>query len=190
MKDFIEKYVHSIHFCLKNIPFKDIERTSCTLLSAYERGVTIFIAGNGGSASTASHLACDLAKTVLGSKPTTKEKRFKAISLSDNIALLTAWSNDEGYENIFSEQLKNLAQQGDLLLVISASGNSPNIIKALNAAKSLKMNSIGLLGFGGGKAKELAEDSIVIESYDYGYVEGTHSVLAHMLTSWLRDQIA
>jgi D-sedoheptulose 7-phosphate isomerase len=188
MRDFIEEYVESINLCLRNIPQDNIEKIADTLLAAYKRQARIFIAGNGGSASTASHFACDLAKTTLGSNPMQKEDRFRAIALSDNIALLTAWANDEGYEHVFSEQMKNLAQEGDVLLVISASGNSPNIIKAMEAAGSMKLHTIGLLGFGGGKAKSLAEASIVIESHDYGYVEGAHAVLGHMITSWLRKR--
>jgi len=190
MRAFINEYVHSIHRCLKQIPANDIEKIINTLLSAYERGATVFVAGNGGSASFASHLACDLAKTTLGSNPRERMKRFKVASLSDNIALMTAWANDEGYEYIFAEQMKNLSQEVDVLVVISASGNSPNILKALEAAKDLKLRTVGLLGFGGGKAKILADEGIVIESHDYGLVEGAHSVLGHMISSWLREAIS
>lgn len=187
MKEFIEEYVESIHTCLAGIPCGDIQKLAGMLLSACERGATIFIAGNGGSAATASHLACDLTKTTLGTNPRDKLNRFRAVSLSDNVALMTAWANDEGYEHIFSEQIKNLGRVEDVLVVISASGNSPNILYALETARSLGIRTVGLLGFGGGKAKLLAEENIVIESYDYGLVEGAHAVLGHMVTSWIRS---
>lgn len=187
MNDFVEEYIESINRCLRSIPQEDIRNIAGTLLAAYKRKARIFIAGNGGSASTASHFACDLAKTTLGSDPRRKKDRFQAIALSDNVALLTAWANDEGYEHVFSEQMKNLARVGDVLMVISASGNSPNILKALETAAIMKLRTIGLLGFGGGKAKALSDETIVIESHDYGHVEGVHSVLGHMITSWLRE---
>ena len=189
MREFIEEYFDSVVGCLKKIPIENIERITDILLNTYERQAKLFITGNGGSAATASHLACDLSKTILGVNPIQKEKRFQVLSLTANIAIMTAWANDEGYENIFSEQLKNMANEGDLLIVISASGNSPNIIKALEAARSLKLKSIGLLGFGGGRAKYLVDASIIIESNDYGYVEGAHSVLGHMITSWLMKHL-
>ena len=131
VKGFIEEYVESIHACLAGIPPEVIQKLAGTLLSACERGATIFIAGNGGSAATASHLACDLTKTTLGTNPRDKSNRFRAVSLSDNVALMTAWANDEGYEHIFSEQIKNLGRVDDVLVVTSASGNSPK--KEINA---------------------------------------------------------
>jgi D-sedoheptulose 7-phosphate isomerase len=189
MKTFLEEYFGSIRSCFDKIPHENVEGILHVLLEAYTRQATVFIAGNGGSASTASHFACDLAKTTLGPEPMKKQKRFKTVSLADNIALLTAWANDEGYEHVFSEQLKNLARKGDVLVVISASGNSPNIIKALETARTLGLHTIGLLGFGGGKAAGLVDESIVIESHDYGHVEGVHSVIGHMMTSRLRKLI-
>ncbi len=131
--------------------------------------------------------ACDLTKTTLGADPREKSNRFRAVSLSDNVALMTAWANDEGYEHIFSEQIKNLGREDDVLVVISASGNSPNIVAALETARTYGMRTIGLLGFGGGQAKALSEESIVIESRDYGLVEGAHSVLGHMVASWIKE---
>lgn len=189
MKEFIERYVQSVSDCLAGVPYEAVQRLAETLLSACKRGATIFVAGNGGSASTASHLACDLTKTTLGANPRYKSDRFRAVSLSDNVALMTAWANDEGYEHIFSEQIKNLGRANDVLLVISASGSSPNIVNALEAARFLGIHTVGLLGFDGGRAKLLADYSIVIESFDYGLVEGVHSVLGHMVTSWICRQL-
>lgn len=185
MREYISEYVKSIHACLESIPDADVHSFASTLLSACGRGATVFIAGNGGSAATASHLACDLTKTTLGANPREKSNRFRVVSLSDNVALMTAWANDEGYDHIFSEQIKNLGREDDVLVVISASGNSPNIVAALEVARMLGMRTVALLGFGGGRAKSLAGESIVVDSYDYGLVEGVHSVLGHMVTSWI-----
>ena len=185
MRDFIDRYLDTICTALRETAHESVEAIIGILTTAYENGNTIFIAGNGGSAGTASHLACDLSKTTLGADPRSKTRRFKVLSLSDNVPLMTAWANDEGYEHIFSEPLKNFSAEGDVLIVISASGNSPNIVNALKTARALKLRTFGLLGFGGGKAKELAESSLVVESRDYGCVEGVHSVLAHLITSRL-----
>ncbi len=189
MQSYIDNYFDDIYKCLKSIPAAKIEDITTKLLKAFEQQKTVFIAGNGGSASTATHLACDLSKTVLGEQPLKAANRFKVISLNDNIAILTAWANDEGYEHIFSEQLKSLAKPGDLLIVISASGNSPNIIKAAETAKELNLLTFGFLGFGGGKAKPLLEEAITIDSYDYGLVEGAHSVLLHFMPSIIKDKL-
>ncbi len=185
MRDFVQAYADSICTHLQGISWRCVERFVEILLSSWREGSTVFIAGNGGSASTASHLACDLAKTTLGSSPREKERRLKAICLSDNVPLMTAWANDEGYDCVFSEQMKNLARPGDLLIVISASGNSPNILQALQTARELGMHTLGLLGFDGGKAKDHTEEHLLVPSYDYGQVEGVHSVVGHMITSLL-----
>jgi D-sedoheptulose 7-phosphate isomerase len=146
----------------------------------------VLVAGNGGSASTASHLACDLGKTVLGANPTARASRFRVVSLADNVAVLTAWANDEGYETVFAEQVKMLGRPGDVLIVISASGNSPNIIAAVHAAHERGLETIGLLGYDGGAAKHLVDDAIVIACHDYGHVESAHLVLGHLLTEWFK----
>lgn len=189
MQKYIDEFLASINNCLSSVPKADIEALIEKLLQAYEQESTIFIAGNGGSATTATHFACDLSKTVLGEQPRQQKKRLKVLSLSDNIAVLTAWANDEGYEHIFSEQLKSLAKAGDLLIVITASGDSPNIIKAVDTAKELNLKTFGLLGFGGGKVKSLLEEKIIIDSDDYGCVEGAHSVLGHLVSSLFRSRV-
>ncbi len=140
---------------------------------------TIFICGNGGSASTASHFAEDLAYW-------TKEG-IRAISLTDNNALITAISNDEGYKNVFVRQLENLFREGDIVIGISASGNSPNVVNALDYANNHKGLSIALVGFDGGKAKYISHHYIHIESDDYGVVEDMHLILAHLIAKNLKD---
>lgn len=156
--------------------------------NCYRSGKQIFIIGNGGSASTASHMVCDFQKFILGYKGDRKIPRMKALSLSDNTEVLTAWANDVGYEVVFSEQLKNLAEEGDLLIALSASGNSPNIIRAVDVAKLKGIKVIGLTGFSGGKLKELADVPIHVESNDYGIVENVHLMFGHMAARYLVEQ--
>lgn len=158
------------------------------IASFNKKSKNIFIVGNGGSAATASHMACDLGKTILIDN--TKERRynFRVNSLTDNVPLMTALANDYGYKYIFSEQLKNLGRKGDMLIVLTASGNSANIIQAVSTAKALGISSFGLVGFGGGKVKDLLDDILLIESDDYGLVEDAHMVINHLITDWFRNQ--
>ena len=149
-------------------------------------GRSVFILGNGGSASTASHMAADLVKNTIGPNM----RRFRIMSLNDNIPLLTALSNDLGYDNMFAEQLQNLIQPGDVLIVISGSGNSPNVLKAMEYARSRSAQVAALLGFGGGKAAELADLVVLIDSDDYGVVEDAHLIINHILVEHFRQRLA
>lgn len=154
-----------------------------------EKSKTLFIAGNGGSAATASHMACDLGKTILGKKPRENNRRLRVICLNDNIPLMTAWGNDEGYEYIFSEQLRNLGTSQDALVIITGSGNSPNILQAIEAAKEIGMETFGILGFDGGKAKKILNDCLIVDSFDYGVVEDIHMITVHLITDWLKGNL-
>jgi D-sedoheptulose 7-phosphate isomerase len=111
------------------------------------------------------------------------------VSLADNVSLLTAWANDEGYDTVFAEQVKALGQASDVLVVISVSGNSPNVLASLRAGRDRGMTTIGLLGGGGGEAVKLVDDAIVVDSDDYGHVESAHLVLAHLLTEWFKRHL-
>ena len=182
---FIEKYVGFFAKALGDLSPEDIDAVVAVLLDAYDRNARIFIAGNGGSASLASHLACDLEKTASGPQPRLVRRRLRAISLNDNMATFSAWANDEGYRWVFAEQLRSHAEPGDLLIVISASGNSPNVVAALEAATELGVGSVALLGFDGGRALELADHALHVGVSDYGIVEGVHGVLTHVLTASL-----
>jgi D-sedoheptulose 7-phosphate isomerase len=190
VQQFVDEYIAEMTGHLRSIPGEAVSRASERLLRAYREGAQVLVAGNGGSASTASHLACDLGKTVLGANPTSRSARFRVISLVDNVALLTAWANDEGYETVFAEQVKALGKPGDLLVTISVSGNSPNIVSALRAARGRGMETIGLLGRDGGQAEALVDDAIVVSSSEYGHVESAHLVLAHLLAEWFRGHTA
>src|SRR5437870_9798276 len=138
---------------VRAISLPHLEAVLHLLEEAYCNGHRIFVMGNGGSAATASHFALDLAKnTIMPGAP-----RLKAISLTDHVPLITAWSNDTHYEHIFAEQLANLIEPGDVVIGISASGNSPNVINAMKLAKSFRASTIGLLGAKGGKIKDMVD---------------------------------
>lgn len=142
----------------------------------------VFVFGNGGSAATASHFACDLGKgTIQPNLP-----RFKIICLNDNVPTMTAYANDTGYENIFSEPLITLSERGDLAIAISASGNSPNIVRAVEAAKTRGLVTIGLTGFDGGKISSLLDINLHIPSKSFGHVEDLHLAATHAICEILK----
>lgn len=186
---FVDGYLAEVRDHLANIPADAVVRAGERLLHAYETGAQVLVVGNGGSASTASHLACDLGKTVLGGDPASRSSRFRVVSLADNVALLTAWANDHGYETVFAEQVKMLGREGDVLIVISASGRSPNVVAAVEAARERRLVTIGLLGFDGGVLKDRLDEAIVVPCDDFGHVESTHLVLGHLLTEWFSRHI-
>lgn len=183
------QYVEDLKSTLDRFPMDGLEAATRMIEEAFEQGKLVIIAGNGGSAATASHLACDFQKTTLGKGAVLPKHRFRAVALTDNMPLITAWGNDTAYEVVFSEQLRNLARAGDLLIVISASGNSPNVLRALEAAKELGVKTIGFLGFGGGKAAPMVDMALVVDSHDYGIVEDAHSIFMHMLTAHLKSRV-
>jgi len=159
-----------------------------SLYAAYEAGQTVFLAGNGGSAANASHFGQDLAKGTLASMDA--EKRFKVIPLTDNIGFITALANDEGYESIFEQQLRNLGRPGDVLVAISGSGNSPNILRAVEYAHSIGMKTIGVTGFDGGKLRRMADEGVHIPVDDMGKAEALHGVVFHLAMAQLRTRIS
>jgi D-sedoheptulose 7-phosphate isomerase len=178
----IAKYFDQLQQALRKLETDPIARLAEVLLEANRREATIFIFGNGGSAATATHFANDLAKgcVVAGCK------RFRAISLTDNVALMTAWANDTGYENIFAEQLKGLAYPGDVVIGISGSGNSPNVLKAIAVGQALGLYTIGLSGFGGGQLAGLVDLALCTDCMVMEQVEDVHAALCHNLATTLR----
>ncbi len=165
-----------------SIPRK-VENLSDVIESAYHAGRFVFIIGNGGSGADASHLCEDLAKCTL--RDFESQKRLKVLSLTDNVAWIMAVANDINYEGIFVEQLKNLASPGDVLLAISGSGNSPNILKAVDWANRNGLTTVGITGYGGGKLKPLAQHNLHVGIDDMGVVESLHQVVFH----WIIDDI-
>jgi D-sedoheptulose 7-phosphate isomerase len=185
---FIENYMLSLKRCLEALPLDQVTMLMTKLENAYQHHQHIFIIGNGGSAATASHMACDLNKCIGSNTGGNSRGRFQVISLTENVPRVTALANDLGYEYIFSEQLKNLCQPGDLLIAISASGNSPNILEAVRVAKEIGANVFGILGFGGGKAREIVDDYILLPSDQYGFVEDMHMIIEHLVTAYLKEK--
>jgi D-sedoheptulose 7-phosphate isomerase len=186
---FAKDYLGKLKQLLDRLPLADFERVTQAVEAAHAAGKQIFVIGNGGSAATASHMMNDLNKGTLGHKGDAPWKRFRVIALTDNVSLMTAWGNDTDYNHIFSEPLKNLAQPGDLLIAISASGNSPNIITAVEAAKQLGVKVVGIAGFAGGKLAKLSDVAFVVPSEDYGPIEDVHMILDHMLTSYFYEKL-
>lgn len=184
----IDHYLTDLEKVFSEIELDNLTQIIEILEVAKENNKQIFFIGNGGSSATASHAVCDLTKTILGSNPSnSSQKPFKVINLSDNVPSLTAWANDVGYESIFSGQLKAFANEGDILVAISASGNSPNILQTVNFAKELGLTTVGWTGFDGGKLKELSDYNIHIPSTDYGVVEDLHMILVHIITRYFKQ---
>jgi D-sedoheptulose 7-phosphate isomerase len=183
LRRFGEVYLQQFQSLLGGVDFDALARIVASLNAARAAGATVFIAGNGGSAATASHLANDLGKaTKRRGQPS-----FRVLSLSDNVSWFTAIANDEGYDRVFSGQLENFGKPGDVLMVISASGNSPNLVNAVSLARERKVETLGLLGFDGGILKPLLDDYLWFptEKGAYGPVESVHSVVCHLLTACL-----
>ena len=179
---FAGEYLAYIQKVLAGIDRQSIGRFVQTLLDARAQGVTVFFIGNGGSAATASHFANDLAYGT-----NEYQKPFRVISLTDNVPVLTAIGNDNGYEEVFVRQLKVLGKAGDVLVAISASGNSPNLLRAMEHAKAVGIKTVALTAFDGGKMKPLADDGIHVPTApkEYGPAEDAHMVLDHLIGAYL-----
>jgi D-sedoheptulose 7-phosphate isomerase len=175
-------YTDDIKHSLDRLPFELLEEVVERLHVARMAEQQVFILGNGGSAATATHLACDLGKnTVVPNLP-----RFRVMALTDNISFLTALANDMGYENIFSEQLANFIKKNDVVIAISASGNSPNVLKAIQLAKSHHALTIGWSGYHGGELASLVDLPVVVLNHCIEQIEDIHMILAHMITRSVR----
>ena len=189
MVQFIKNYIEQEKKDMDTINLEDINQTVDMLFDAWKHGKQVFIFGNGGSASTASHFACDLAKGTLQRVYDEGEKRFRVVSLTDNVATITAFANDVSYEDIFSQQLNNYVQKGDIVIAITGSGNSPNVIKGIELAKKFKAKTIAFLGFDGGKLKDIVDHYLLVKSNDYGRIEDCHFMLHHLIVSYLQKKI-
>jgi len=173
---------------IANLPHGAIDQVISEFLRAYQDGKNVFIFGNGGSAALASHFACDLSKgTVIG---TNGHKRFRVMALTDNLALLTAWANDSSYERIFAEQLQNFVVSGDVAFAISGSGNSPNVLQALEVAREARATTVGLTGFEGGKMKSLCDVCVIVPSDNMQIIEDFHLSVAHAIFSVICRRIS
>ena len=160
-----------------------LDRAAAILLDAYTRGAVVFACGNGGSAAIANHLQCDHLKAIR----TTTDLAPRVVSLSSNVELLTAIANDMAFQDVFTYQLESQAGPGDVLIAISSSGRSPNIVRALNWARDHDLCTIALTGFSGGDARTVAEVSIHVDSMNYGIVEDMHQAIMHALAQYIRQ---
>lgn len=185
IKAHAKKYLEDLVRSIDKIPLEKIEKIVETLRAAYKQGRHIFIMGNGGSAATASHFVCDLSKgTFVPGK-----KRFRVVGLTDNVPLMTAWSNDVSYEDIFKAQLENLVDKKDVVIVFTGSGNSPNILKAVKYANSRGAVTVGFTGFNGGKLKALAKVCLIVPSKNMERIEDIHLVLEHLVKLFIHEEI-
>ncbi len=185
IKSFAKTYIENIKSSLDTLDLNSIERIVDVLWTAYLNDKQVFIMGNGGSASTSSHFACDLSKgTVVKGR-----KRLRVICLNDNTALITALSNDLNYDDVFKEQLKNLVNPDDVVIVMTASGNSPSVLKAVECARENDAISLGFIGFDGGKLSPLVDERIIVGSNSYGNIEDIHLVLVHMISQSLKHRL-
>jgi D-sedoheptulose 7-phosphate isomerase len=181
-----EQYFERFSEVLYSLPHDKIDEITEVLWQAYRQDQALFLFGNGGSAALASHSACDFGKgTVVNGN-----RRFRVMSLTDNVALLTAWANDQHYSDVFAEQLLPLVRQNDVVLAISGSGNSENVIRALHVAREAGARTIGFTGFQGGRMKFLCDVCVIVPSDSMQLIEDYHVAITHAVFTALRSRIA
>ena len=185
MRTDIARYYSELADVLRAMPVGLLARAADLLLDCRDRGATIFIFGNGGSAATASHIACDLAK---GTR-TDGVAPFRVVALTDNVPLMTAWGNDTAYERIFAEQLSPLIRTGDVVVAVSASGNSPNVVTAVELARLAGAITIALTGQTGGRLRRIADHTIRVPASSIEQVEDAHLAIGHSLCVALRQHM-
>lgn len=185
VKEVTASYLHDFSKLVSLVHEEAVARLVQRLADARDSGATVYIAGNGGSAALASHWVNDLGKATKASG----HRPMRVMSLSDNVAWLTALANDEGYERVFAGQLENFGRPGDVLIAISSSGNSMNLVRAVELAQSRGMLTIGLLGFDGGALRKQVDDYILLETETgaYSLVEPGHAMLCHLVTKCLTE---
>lgn len=180
------QYAADIKETLDRMPWPAVSQVVELLYQAWLWQKTVYIFGNGGSAATAIHMAADLSKnTAVAGQP-----RLRAISLCENMAHFSAVANDLGYDNVFQEQLLTFANAGDLVIAISGSGNSPNVLKGVRAAKRIGVTTVGMSGFAGGKLATMVDVPVVVPNHSMEQVEDLHMILEHSITSAVRNMLA
>ena len=184
-KEIITAYISEVGNTLANLQMDGITRVVNLIEDARLKGKRVFVFGNGGSAATASHFASDLSKGAISKgKP-----RIRAHALTDNVPGLSAWANDTSYENIFSEQLENHVESGDIAIGISGSGNSQNVINGMKAARAKGASTIGFIAFDGGKLKGCVDIDIIVPTFNMEQAEDIHLLLCHVITTCLRGGV-
>jgi D-sedoheptulose 7-phosphate isomerase len=175
----------------EKLDLKQVEGLADDIFEAYEKGKFVFLCGNGGSGSNCSHFCEDLGKSTLRREDFTNDsrKRLKVLSLTDNTPYILAWGNDEGFDRVFVEQLKNFASPGDVLIAISGSGNSPNILNAVEWGNRHDLTTWGITGYNGGKLKSLGRKNLHVPLDDMGMVESIHLVVFHWILNDIHARI-
>ena len=183
------KYLAELRGVLDSLPLSELKQAADIIFHAYQNDRTVFLFGNGGSAALASHLATDLAKGTHFPGPSFMKnvRRLKAVSLTDNVPLMTAWSNDLDYENVFTGQMENFIRARDVAFAISGSGNSPNVLRAVELAKQVGATTIGLTGYDGGQLRRIADRCIVVPCDNMQQIEDIHLIICHLIFVCLRD---
>lgn len=182
----IRNYLDTVSAVLRELREEQIIAALDLFETVYRNDKTVYICGNGGSWATASHWVCDFSKGATAAG----KRRFKMFSVGDNVPMLTAYGNDVNYESIFAEPIRTYARPGDLVVLITASGNSPNILRAAEAARENGATTLGLIGFGGGKLAALVDHQITVACREYGPVEDLHMILDHIISLHIRTFIA
>jgi len=183
-----KQYFQSYRGIVGDLPYGCIDQAIEELIRCYEADQNLFVFGNGGSAALASHFACDLGKgTIVEGNG---HKRFRVLSLTDNLPLLTAWANDSSYDMVFSEQLRNFVRPMDVAFAISGSGNSANVLRAMEVAREAGAFTLGLTGFQGGKMRSLCDLCIVVPSDNMQLIEDFHLAVAHAIFSVVRQRLS
>ena len=177
MKFTIENYIKQHNLVIENLNYQEVENAISLIKETIEKEKRVAVCGNGGSVVAASHYITDWNKMVY----THTMLRFNGICLSDNVGLITAYSNDLSYDEVFSEQVKNLLYEGDLLITLSGSGNSENVVKATNVANEMKVNTLTICGYDGGRLKQVSKNSVWIRSNDMQLCEDAQTVFGHMV---------
>ncbi len=183
-----QEFMEKIHRASKAINFDEVHQVVDLLQDAYINKRSVYVFGNGGSGATASHFCEDLGKGTIDDSNV--EHRFRVMSLTDNTPYILAWANDHGYETIFEQQLKNFADPYDVAIAISGSGNSENVLRAIDFANSAGLKTVGVTGFDGGRLKEITHYNIHVPINDMGVVESIHIIIFHYIVYNLRDRIA
>lgn len=181
----LTSYVIQTCQTLEQLPLWELQRVADAIWEAYQRDATIFVCGNGGSAATASHFACDLSKWTINHQA----RRVRAIALTDNIPLITAWSNDREYADVFVEQLQALYRDGDIIIAISGSGNSANVVRAIEWGNRVGAVTIGITGRDGGRLYRIAKIGLHVKNNFMPLIEDIHSIVCHALAVNLGRQI-
>jgi D-sedoheptulose 7-phosphate isomerase len=189
IQDYVEKFSEKVAEALRRVPADAIAKAINIMQACYERDGRIYVFGNGGSLAIATHWVSDINKTIFSHHLDGQSRRFQAIRLPSTESEITAWANDVGYDMVFAGPLRNYLQDTDVIIAISSSGNSSNIVKAVELAKKSHVPVIGLSGFDGGKLNELADAKIIVptEKGEYEVVESVHGAVMHLMTKYFKD---